>query len=142
MPVLNMDFNFDQTIERRGTDSLKWERYRGRDILPLWVADMDFRSPPEVIEALGKRADHGVFGYPVPSGALMETVVDRMQRMYRWTVDPNWIVWIPGVVVGLNVACRAIGHEGDEVATFTPIYPPFLTAPQHVQRSLIRVGLV
>jgi len=141
MPALNMEYDFDQIVDRRGTASLKWQRYRGRDVLPLWVADMDFRSPPEVIEALHRRVDHGVFGYPLPSTELTEAVVERARRLYGWAVEPDWIVWIPGVVVGLNVACRAIGREGDEVATFTPIYPPFLTAPQHVQRSLIRIPL-
>ncbi|MBP8303596.1 MAG: PatB family C-S lyase [Phycisphaerae bacterium] len=136
-----MDYDFDQTIDRRGTGSLKWERYRGRDCLPLWVADMDFRSPPEVIEALRTRVDHGVFGYAVPTRALVQAVVDRMERMYGWAVQPDWIVWIPGVVSGLHIACRAIGSPGDGVATFTPIYPPFLAAPGHTDRTLLRVPL-
>ena len=137
-----MGYDFDQTIDRRGTGSLKWERYRGRDVLPMWVADMDFRSPPEVIEALRRRVDHGVFGYPVPTQVLVEAVVDRMKRMYGWAIEPDWIVWIPGVVVGLNVACRAIGHLGDGAVTFTPIYPPFLSAPRHTDRGLLRLPLV
>ena len=141
MTALNMEYNFDQTTDRRGTASLKWERYRGRDIVPLWVADMDFRSPPEMLEALHKRVEHGVFGYPVPPHALVDTIVERMQRMHGWAIEPDWIVWLPGVVVGLNVACRAIGQPGDQVATFTPIYPPFLSAPRHVQKSTIRVPL-
>lgn len=136
-----MDYDFDQVIDRQGTGSLKWERYRGRDVLPLWVADMDFRSPPEVIEALRTRVDHGVFGYAVPPRALVETVVDRMQRMYGWAIEPDWIVWIPGTVSGLHIACRAIGRPGDGVVTFTPIYPPFLAAPRHVDRGLLRVPL-
>ena len=137
-----MGYDFDQTIDRRGTGSLKWERYRGRDVLPMWVADMDFRSPPEVIEALRRRVDHGVFGYPVPTQVLVEAVVDRMKRMYGWAIEPDWIVWIPGVVVGLNIACRAIGHPGDQAVTFTPIYPPFLSAPRHMDRGLLRLPLV
>jgi len=142
MSGLAMEYEFDQTIDRLGTGSLKWERYRGSDVLPLWVADMDFRSPPEVIEALQKRVGHGIFGYPVPTQALIETVVDHMQRMYGWTIEPDWIMWIPGVVVGLNITCKAIGQSGDQVATFTPIYPPFLTAPRHTDRSLLHIPLV
>jgi cystathionine beta-lyase len=141
MPALDMEYDFDRIIDRRATGSLKWERYAGRDVLPLWVADMDFQSPPQVMEALRSRVEHGVFGYPVPQQALVAAVKDRMQQMYGWTIQPDWIVWIPGVVVGLNVACRAIGQERDEVATFTPVYPPFLCAPKHVQRSLVRVPL-
>ncbi len=137
-----MQYDFDMTIDRRQTGSLKWDRYQGRDVLPLWVADMDFTAPAEVIQALRQRVEHGVFGYPVTPQGLAETVVDRMQQMYGWRVHPDWIVWIPGVVVGLNIACRAIGQEGDAVATFTPIYPPFLTAPAHMSRSLIRTTLV
>jgi len=136
-----MDYNFDQVIDRRGTASLKWDRYKGRDVLPMWVADMDFMSPTEVIEAISIRARHGIFGYPVPPDGLVEAVQAHMEQTYGWSIQPDWIVWIPGVVTGLNIACRAIGEPGDQVAVFTPIYPPFLAAPRHWARQLLRIPL-
>ena len=114
----------------------------GRDIIPLWVADMDFRSPPAVIEALQQRVDHGVFGYGVGPAELYETVCTMLATKYEWQVQPEWIIWLPGLVSGLNIACRAIGGQGDAVMTMVPIYPPFLTAPKHFNRQLIRVPLL
>lgn len=124
-----MKFDFDRPIERRNTASLKWDIYKDRDIIPMWVADMDFQSPPQVLEVLKQRVDHGVFGYTLAPQALVEVVVERLQRLYNWQIDPDWIVWLPGLVTGLNVMCRAVGSPGDEVLVNTPIYPPFLSAP-------------
>ena len=114
----------------------------GRDIIPLWVADMDFRSPPAVIEALQQRVDHGVFGYGVAPAELHEKVCTMLTTKYGWQVQPEWLIWLPGLVSGLNIACRAIGGQGDAVMTMVPIYPPFLTAPKHFNRQLIRVPLL
>lgn len=127
-------FDFDQAPSRRAGDSLKWRRYG--DALPLWVADMDFVSPPPVIAALTERVAHGVFGYGAPPDALSETICDRMAARYRWRVTPEQIVYLPGLVCGLNVACRAIGEPGDQVLVQTPVYPPFLSAPGHQDRQL------
>jgi cysteine-S-conjugate beta-lyase len=135
-------FDFDSVIDRCNTGSEKWDRYAGRDIIPLWVADMDFRSPPAVLEALHQRVDHGVFGYSSPSKELIAVVLAMLQQEYSWQVQPEWLVWLPGLVCGLNVACRAVGVPGDAVATFTPVYPPFLTAPGLAGRELISVSLV
>ena len=112
-----MEFDFDTPIDRRGSDSAKWARYAGRDVIPMWVADMDFRSPPAVIDALRERADHGVFGYAAPPKALFQTIVERLARDYGWQIEPGWLVFISGVVSGLNVTCRAVGESGDEVIT-------------------------
>lgn len=136
-----MDFDFDSPIDRRGTDSLKWTRYRGRDIIPMWVADMDFRTPQPILDALHKRLDHGVLGYAVPPEGLVETVVARMQAAYGWRIEPSWIVWLPGLVPALNVACRAFAQAGDDVLTFTPVYPPFLSAPPLSDRRLVTIPL-
>ncbi len=133
--------DFDTVIDRRNTDSLKWEKYRGTDILPLWVADMDFPSPPAVIAALQKRVAHGVFGYTRPSRELTEIVISRFAEHYRWSIEADWIVWLPGLVTGLNVACRAIGDPGDHVMTATPVYPPFLSAPGHNGKEIVTVSL-
>ncbi len=136
-----MDFDFDTVPDRRGTSSQKWEKYRGRDIIPLWVADMDFPGPEAVDQALRDRIDHGVLGYTLPPASLVATIRDYLARHFAWEIDPAWVVWLPGLVTGLNVACRAIGAPGDEVITATPVYPPFLSAPAHADRHLVRVPL-
>lgn len=136
-----MSFDFETVPDRRNTDSLKWRRYQGRDIIPMWVADMDFRAPACVLEALHARVEHGVFGYAVPPEGLVEAVVERVERRYQWRIEPSWIVWLPGLVPALNLASRAYGDDGDEVLTFTPAYPPFLAAPGHVRREMKVVPL-
>ncbi len=135
---MQMDFDFDMPIERRGGDSLKWNKYAGSDILPLWVADMDFAAPPAVIAALEKRVAHGCFGYGKPWPALTDAVVGYLRLRYGWQVSPEWLVWLPGLVTGINVACRAV--DGG-VITATPVYPPFLSAPQFSGRMLVKVPL-
>ncbi|MBN2296972.1 MAG: PatB family C-S lyase [Deltaproteobacteria bacterium] len=139
---MNISFDFDTEVNRLGTASLKWDRYKGRDVIPLWVADMDFRSPPAVIEALRARADHGVFGYSVPPSGLVDAVTDMLMQEYDWSVQPEWIVWLPGLVTGINVMCRMAGREGDEVITSTPAYPPFLSAPGLSDRKLTDTPLI
>lgn len=134
-------FDFDTIIGRTDTASEKWDQYRGRDIIPMWVADMDFRTAPAIIEALHERVSHGVFGYTSPPQKLVETVLAMLKQEYGWQVEAEWIIWLPGLVTGLNVACRAVGEHNDEVLTFTPIYPPFMSAPPLSQRSLIKVPL-
>lgn len=131
-------FNFDKEIDRRNSSSLKWDFYKGKDILPMWVADMDFASPPAVLDALKNRIDHSVFGYTLPPDELLELVVKQINTKYNWNIDPQWIVWLPGLVTGLNVMCRAIGNNGDKVLTNTPIYPPFLSSPVLSQRELVK----
>ena len=130
--------HFDETPDRRASDSIKWGKYAGRDILPLWVADMDFAAPPAVLAALERRIGHGVFGYGSPWPSLVGSVLDHLEREYDWRIAAEWIVWLPGLVTGLNVACRAV--DGD-VLTATPIYPPFLSAPRFSGRSLHRADL-
>ena len=133
---MTMKFDFDRVVDRRNTGSLKWDKYKGRDVLPLWVADMDFQAPPAVLEALHARVDHGIFGYAVPGDELVEVIVTRLWERYRWKIQPSWIVWLPGLVPALNIACRAYGDDGDEVLTFTPVYPPFLSAPGFSRKKL------
>ncbi|CAB5104119.1 Cystathionine beta-lyase, type II (EC [Olavius algarvensis associated proteobacterium Delta 3] len=137
-----MKTDFDAQIQRRGTDSVKWDRYTSKDIIPLWLADMDFQSPSAVREALHDRIEHGIFGYTGISGALTQVVVDTLERKYGWSVAPSWLIWLPGIVTGLNIACRAVGKDGDAVMTTTPVYPPFLTAPKLSRRKLIPVPLL
>jgi cystathionine beta-lyase len=135
-------YNFDTPVDRSGTYSMKWDKYKGKDIIPLWVADIDFLSPPAVIDALHKRIGHGVFGYTLPPQELNEIIVSLMKNEYGWKVEKEWIVWLPGLVTGLNVVCRAVGEDGDDVMTAIPVYPPFLTAPANSRRNLIETDLV
>lgn len=137
-----MPSDFDRNIDRSGTASLKWDKYAGRDVLPLWVADMDFAAPPMVLDALHARIDHGVFGYTRAPASANAAVVNYLQRRYGWTIESGWIVWLPGLVPGINLACRAVGEAGDAALTFTPVYPPFLSAPGFNQRELIALPLV
>ncbi|NMG69318.1 MalY/PatB family protein [Parazoarcus communis] len=131
-----MDFNFDRQPDRRDVPGEKWGRYAGRDILPLWVADMDFTAPPPVLAALQARLDHGIFGYTDPWPSLIEAVITGIARDHNWLIEPDWLVWLPGVVSGFNLACRAVGEAGDGVFTATPVYPPFLFAPENSDRRL------
>jgi cystathionine beta-lyase len=135
-------YDFDTPVDRRATSSTKWNRYRGRDVLPLWVADMDFRCAPVIVEALRARVDHGVFGYTEPPAELAPTIARALQRDHGWRIQPDWIVWLPSLVVGLNVVSRAFAEEGDDILTCVPIYPPFLSAPQNGNRNAVRVPLV
>lgn len=136
-----MTFDFDEPVERRLTGSLKWDKYADRDVLPLWVADTDFRSPDPVIEALQERAAHGVFGYGGTPAGLTEILIETLEREFSWPVDPAWLVWLPGLVTGLSVTCRAVGTAGDSVAVMTPVYPPFLKVPALMDRKLETIPL-
>lgn len=133
--------DFDRLIDRRGTDSLKWKHVENTGSLPMWVADMDFASPPAVLRALHERIDHGVFGYAVPAPAAVEALQGWLADRYHWRIDPAWIVWLPGLVSGLNVVCRAFADEDDEVLTVAPIYPPFLSAPVNFERRPVTADL-
>lgn len=139
-----MSFDFDAVLERTDTDSVKWAKYAAypREVIPLWVADMDFAAPPPVITALQQRIEHGAFGYNQPTARQVDAVVTYLGRKFDWAIDPAWIVWLPGLVSGLNVACRAVGTTGDAVFTTTPIYPPFLSAPGYSGRRVASTPLV
>lgn len=128
-----MDFSLP--VERRGTQSLKWDLYPD-DVLPLWVADMDFASPPPVVEALKRRAEHGVYGYALPPESLKEAIVERAARRHDWHVRREWIVFLPGVVPGLTLASAAFSAPGEAVMTIIPAYPPFLEVPPARGRRL------
>lgn len=123
-----MPYDFDRLIDRRSTESIKWNYY-GADVLPMWVADMDFASPEPVIRALRERVEHGVFGYPVPPPELGEVFAARLQRLYNWSVTPEALLFIPGVITGFNMACHAVAAPGEGAMIQTPVYMPFLSAP-------------
>lgn len=121
---------FDELIERRGTNSIKWNLY-GDDVLPMWVADADFRSPEPVLAALRTKLEHGVYGYEMPAPRLLEIVAERMTRLYGWAITPDDVVTLPGIVTGMFVAARAFAQPGDGVLMQPPVYPPFMGAAHH-----------
>lgn len=121
-----MDFN--RVIDRRHSECIKWNRF-DEDVLPMWVADTDFKCPEEVIQALHERVDHGIFGYGAPPKELDQTIIQRLKRLYDWDVDDNQIGYIPGIVTGFNAAIRAFCLPGEAVIYQTPAYPPFIGAP-------------
>jgi cystathionine beta-lyase len=127
-----MKYDFDRVIDRRNTDCAKWDSVRevfgSSDILPMWVADMDFPIARPITEALRERIEHEVYGYTRPSASLCEAVVNRMWQRYHWKIEPEWIVFTPGVVPALNVTVRAFTRPGDEVILQSPVYYPFWAA--------------
>jgi len=140
--LLRMKYNFDTFPARADTGSLKWDKYRGRDILPLWVADLDFLSAPEVIEALQRRLDHGIYGYTIPHEEPESAVLDYLRESHGLAVEKEWLVWLPGMVPALNLAARGFCQKGGAVTTCTPVYPPFLSAPKNAGVPLNTVPLV
>jgi cystathionine beta-lyase len=123
-----MIYDFDRVVERRGTDSAKWQRY-GDDIIPLWVADMDFVSAEPIIQALHERADFGVLGYGWPPQELRRVIQDRLIRLYGWKVEEEQILFLPGIVPGLNLACHTFSERGDAVLAQPPVYFHFINDP-------------
>jgi cysteine-S-conjugate beta-lyase len=121
------DFDFDRVVDRRSTDSNKWRKFPA-DVLPLWVADMDFASPPAVVNALRARVEHGFFGYLAEHNELPEIVAERVVKRYGWRVSPEAVVTLPGVIAGFNQALRALTSPGDGLLVQTPVYPPILRA--------------
>jgi cystathionine beta-lyase len=135
-------FDFDTPTERSGTYSVRWEKYAGRDVIPLWVADTDFRAPPAVIEAIRRRTEHGVFGYTTPPPALRELIVARMARLYGWAIEPGWIVYLPGVVSALYMAANRLTGPGDHLISPAPVYYHLFRAAQHAPRAWTDVPMV
>lgn len=122
-----MTYNFDEIIPRRHTASIKWNLCDA-DELPMWVADMDFRSPEPVLRALRERVAHGIFGYGKCPTGLRETIVARLQQLYDWQVKPQELVFLPGVVPGFHLSLRAFTSPGEGLLIQTPVYPPILHA--------------
>jgi cystathionine beta-lyase len=135
------DNPFASCPDRRGTGSEKWDRWAGRDVLPLWVADMDFRAPDVVLDALHSRVGDGVFGYTNPPPGFAPALADHLLKRHGWTIDPETVVATPGVVTGLAITARLLTQPDDEILTFTPVYPPFLTLPALAGRRCTRVPL-
>jgi len=144
-----MKYDFDHAPDRKPTDSTKWNLF-DEDVLPLWVADMDFPVAEPIQRALERRISHGVFGYPDvhpkpgSTSELEEVLIERMERLYNWQVKPEEIMLLPGVIVGLNLTCHAVASAGGSVVVQTPVYPPFLRVPANAnmvrQDALLKRG--
>ena len=135
-----MSYDFDRVIDRRASDSVKWHRY-DEDVLPLWVADMDFASPEPVIRALRRRVEHGIFGYAHELPELRPLVVERLQQLYNWQVEPEALIFVPGVVTGFNLVVQALALPGEGVLAQTPVYYPILHAPGNAGCTLDEMEL-
>ena len=138
---MNEQFDFDTMPDRHDAASSKWLKYGERDVIPLWVADMDFRTAPCIIDMLSARVQHGIFGYTQVPPELPDVITHAMERDFNWRIDPDWLVWMPSLVVGLNVVSRAFAEEGEEVLTTVPVYPPFLSAPRNGGRITVTAPL-
>ena len=136
-----MKFDFDRVIDRTGTASFKWDLvdgiFGGAGLLPLWVADMDFESPPEVVEALVKRARHGVYGYTAPMPEYYRAAAEWFERRHAWRIAPEWIVTAPGVVPALNLLIQTFTEPGDGVIVQQPVYYPFMRSIKNNGRKVI-----
>lgn len=153
-----MSYDFDIEIPRQGTGSAKWEfifqdgqpvhhdrcnpKYGDERLLPLWVADMDFRCPPAVIEALVKRAEHGIFGYTSPTDSYFEAVIDWAKRRYNWEIKQEWFSIMPGVVPAINLMIQTFTDPGDKIIIQRPVYHPFIHAIENNKRQLVSNSLV
>lgn len=127
-----MNYDFDKVIQRRGTHSVKWDLPEA-DVLPMWVADMDFQAPPEVQVALAKAVEHGIYGYPYFGNSVQEAVAEWLHTRHNWQVSPESVVLLPGVVTGFNMAANAFAQPGDGVLVQTPTYGPFLKVAENFQ---------
>ncbi|WP_136479173.1 MalY/PatB family protein [Acetivibrio thermocellus] len=136
---------FDEVVNRRNTDSLKWDSCRQRfgkaDILPMWVADMDFKSPSIITEAIIRRAQHGIFGYTEASERLSAVLAGWVKKRHNWQIDERWISYSPGVVTSVNTAILAYTNPGDKVLMQTPIYYPFYSSILDNERELVTNSL-
>ncbi|MCX7971259.1 MAG: aminotransferase class I/II-fold pyridoxal phosphate-dependent enzyme, partial [Negativicutes bacterium] len=136
-----MDYNFDAVIRRRGSDCRKWDGMRqvfgADDLLPFWIADTDFAAPPEVLNALRAKVDHGVFGYPARPDRMLQAATGWYARRYGWQVPAEHISLCPGIVFAISLCIQALTAVGDEVIIQPPVYPPFFSCVTHNRRQLL-----
>ena len=140
-----MIYNFDEMIDRRGTDSVKWDGMKnvwGRDDLTaLWVADMDFRTPPFVMDALRRRLEHEVLGYTSACEGWDTAICRWLQKRHQWEVRPEWLTFVPGIVRGQAFALLCFTQPGDRVLVMTPVYHPFFLVTERLKRRAVRSPL-
>ena len=138
--------SFDQIVDRRNTQCVKWdgatEVFGKEDLLPMWVADMDFCPPQAVVEAVKARAAHGIYGYEIKPASLHEAVLNWLKTRHNWVVDPSWLSYSPGVVSGLATAILALTEPGDRIVIQPPVYPPFFAVGDQNDRVIVENPLI
>lgn len=136
-----MGYDFDKLIDRRGTDNFKWdkleERYGKKDILPFWIADMEFETAPEITDALIKRSRHGIFGYSFKSDRFYEAVMKWYEERHHWAIKREWIIGCPGVMAGLSICIENLSVSGSSIITLSPAYPGFYEKILENRRHLV-----
>lgn len=137
-----MKYDFDRIVNRKGTNSFKWDKLMGRfgrdDIIPMWIADTEFEAPIEVINAIKMRAQHGVYGYTFRSESYYDAIKKWMKKRHGWDIESEWITFSPGIVPALSMCVTTFTQPGDKIITQTPIYPPFYSVIQQNGRILIK----
>lgn len=137
-----MKYNFDEIILRRGSNSYKWDTAKGEDVLPMWVADMDFRTATPIIDALAKRMQHGIFGYTKVPQAYFDATINWFRRKHDFSIDKDWILFTSGVVPALSAIIKALTVPGDQVIVQTPVYNCFFSSIRNDQCQIINNDLI
>ncbi len=137
---IGVKYNFDESINRLQTNSIKWDEvenlFGDKEMLPMWVADMDFKSPKPVIDALIKRAEHGIYGYTTRPDAYYDATVGWMKRRHNWTIEKDWITFCPGVVPALHIIVQNFTSPGDKILIQPPVYYPFMSVIEKNGREI------
>ncbi|MEI3605466.1 MalY/PatB family protein [Pseudogracilibacillus sp. SE30717A] len=138
--------DFNTVYDRKHTHSYKWDHlqavFKTEDVLPMWVADMDFKAPKEVNEALKKRAEHGIYGYTVINDEIQEKVVNWVEKQHDWNINKNWLSFSPGVITSLHIAIQSFTEENDKILLQTPVYTPFFNIIRNGKREVVENSLV
>ncbi|AIF44013.1 MalY/PatB family protein [Virgibacillus sp. SK37] len=133
---------FDMIQDRLNTRSVKWDMrkavFNTDEVLPMWVADMDFKAPQQVLDALANRAEHGVFGYTAVDQDVKDSIVNWLHKRHNWTINDEWLSFSPGVVTSLHMAIQALTNPGDKVIIQTPVYTPFFNVVNSHDRQLVK----
>ncbi|TYB30281.1 MAG: putative C-S lyase [Candidatus Mcinerneyibacterium aminivorans] len=144
---MNTEYNFDEIVNRTNTNSIKWDYYKKfmnikKDLLPMWVADMDFKAPPEVIKALEQRASHGIYGYSGKPESYYDSIISWVDKRYNWKIKKEWIVYTPGIVPAINMAIDKFTEPGDGIVVQKPVYFPFFQSVNNQDRRVVDNKLV
>lgn len=140
-----MKYDFDEIVNRRGTNSVKWDEAKEEGVIPMWVADMDFKAAPCILEALKKRVDHGVFGYTIVPDCYYESIISWFERRHQWHIERDWIIYTSGVVPAISAIIKALTEPGDKVLVQTPVYNCFFSSIRNngctiAENALVRKG--
>ena len=139
--MTNDKFNFDEIVDRHGTHSVKWDKCENNDIIPMWVADMDFKAAPCIIDAMRDRLEHGIFGYANVPEEFYTSIINWFQRRHNWTINRDWIEYTTGVVPAFDAVLKAITKPGENVVVLTPVYNCFFTCIESNKCKTVEVPL-